>query len=290
MLTVTDAISHVNNQFGFSVDKFPLAGPDGLKTPLYGLFRSDTSALVGKSSVTARYVPHTTDDVLALVEAGAKAFDDSINVKCYFSEGHYVVLEPTKEQRRDIAHNDGVFPRILIRAAYDGKAFKATLGFYRDLCKNLAIMRQVSGTSVSIRHTSNLRPQMDDLIGQFEYLRNGWDKFFAVMQSLQAQQVQMVDFLNEIYGEPDAGSKRGVTVHKNRTEAIFKRLQRELTATGQTIGSDWQVPAWLAYNAVQGYVQHDATRKESDEFGRAILATNDMAVRKAENIVMSLVA
>ena len=42
----------------------------------------------------------------------------------------------------------------------------------------------------------------------------------------------MVDFLNEVYPEPDADAGQRATIRKNRTEKIFKRLQRERMKTG----------------------------------------------------------
>ena len=40
MSTVIDSavLDSVSSKFDFTVDKFPLSGPDSLKTPLYGLF------------------------------------------------------------------------------------------------------------------------------------------------------------------------------------------------------------------------------------------------------------
>ena len=59
----------VRSAFNFSIDKFPLQGPDGMRTPFYGLFKSDDGQAVGYGSVSDRYTPHTTDHALALVEA-----------------------------------------------------------------------------------------------------------------------------------------------------------------------------------------------------------------------------
>jgi hypothetical protein len=48
------------------------------------------------------------------------------------------------------------------------------------------------------------------------------------------------------------------------------------------------VSAWEAYNAIQGYVQHDATRKGNpSDFARIISAANDQAVKKAESLVLA---
>jgi len=291
----SDVSSSVRAAFDFSVDKFPLAGPDGMTTPWYGLFRSDTSEVVGTGSVTSRYVPHQTDDVCALVDAAAEAFDGEVDCKTYFRNGHYVAIAPTKEQRLSVYGTaDNVFPRIMVRAGYDGQAFHASMGYWRDLCSNLYIMRKVSGTTVSIRHTSGLRSKMDDLIQTFQLLKQSWGTLGDLILTLQNREVSMVSFLDQVYGQPapDA-SQTAVTIHKNRTEAIFQRLYRERVLTGRPdMGSDFKVSAWEAFNAVQGYVQHDARTKAGfkSDFARILKAGSDASVLKAENLVMALTA
>ena len=290
-----DIAAKVKADFDFNVDKFPLSGPDGLTTPWYALFRSDTSEVVGNGSVTSRYVPHQTDDVLALVDAAGEAFEGNINCTTHFRDGHYVSIQPTDHERLKVYDDqDNVWPRILINAGYDGRAFQATMGYYRDLCRNLAELKRVEGTTVSIRHTSGLRGHMDSLIATFNTLKESWAGLSDIIMQLQNEEVQMVDFLNEIYPQPETdASKRGVTVHKDRTEAIFKRLQSERFRSNRpTMGSDYAVSAWEAFNAVQGYVQHDAQSKKGfkSDFDRILRASRDANVRKAESLVMSLVA
>jgi hypothetical protein len=289
MQTALSPVETVKAAFNFSVDKFPLQGPDALKTPWYGLFRSDNSLPVGGGSVTSRYVPHTTDDVVAMVEAVEVAFEGVAQVKCYFDEGHYVSIMPSKEHRLSVFGTaDNIFPRLIVRAGYDGRCFNASMGYYRDLCRNMSILRQVGGTTVSIRHTSGLRGKMDALIAQFQGLKNSWGKLSERVLTMQAETVQMADFLKDVYGEPEADAGRSVTIHKNRTEAIFRRLMNERGISGRgRLGNDWMVSKWEAFNAVQGYVQHDATRKGGLEmFGRAMAAMNDSAVHRAEELLM----
>jgi len=290
-----DIAAKVKADFDFNVDKFPLSGPDGLTTPWYALFRSDTSEVVGNGSVTSRYVPHQTDDVLALVDAAGEAFEGKINCTTHFRDGHYVSIQPTDHERLKVyGEQDNVWPRILINAGYDGRAFQATMGYYRDLCRNLAELKRVEGTTVSIRHTSGLRGHMDSLIATFNTLKESWAGLSDIIRQLQNEEVQMVDFLNEIYPQPETDtSKRGVTVHKDRTEAIFKRLQSERFRSNRpAMGSDYAVSAWEAFNAIQGYVQHDAQSKKGfkSDFDRILRASRDANVRKAESLVMSLVA
>ena len=297
-----DVSASVRADFDFSVDKFPLFGPENMKTDQYGLFRSDTGYITGVKSVSPRYVPHTTDDVCALVEAASDAFDGEVECKTHWQQGHYVSIAPTKDHRKSIyGSNDNIFPRIVIRAGYDGQAFTGTMGYYRDACKNLAIMRKVSGTSVSIRHTSGLRSAMDELIDTFGQLSKGWEHLQEIAAELQTREVRMVEFLDQIYGRPSeeqlalaaTGQAVGsVTTHMNRTEAIWTRLNRERVRTGRPTMVGDKVSAWEAYNAIQGYVQHDAQAKTGfkSEFSRILRAANDTNVRRAESLVLELVS
>jgi hypothetical protein len=291
MSTVLDSavLDSVKSKFDFTVDKFPLSGPDSLKTPLYGLFRSDNSQFVGKPC-SKHYVAHQSDDVLALVESAGEAFEGVGDVQCHFRDGHHVSITPSKDERRSIYGSaDNIFPRFIVNAGYDGRAFTAIMGFYRDACSNLAMMRQVEGTSVSIRHGSGLREKMDDLIQTFNVLKQSWTTLSDVIAELQNREVRMVDFLDQIYGQPAEDSKHGKTRHKNRTEAIFRRLSRERFITGRgNMNNTFTVSAWEAYNAVQGYVQHDASRKGSpSDFARIIGASKDAAVKKAETLALA---
>lgn len=289
----SDVSASVRQAFNFTVDKFPLSGPDGMTTPWYGLFRSDNMDVVGSGSVTTRYVPHTTDDVCALVDAAAEAFDSEVDCKTHFRHGHYVSIAPTKASRLAVYGTaDNIFPRIMLSAGYDGDAFKASMGYWRDLCSNMHIMRQVSGTTVSIRHTSNLRSQMDDLIKTFETLKNSWTSLSDLILHLENRQVNMVDFLNRIYDQPspDAGQK-AVTIHRNRTEAIFNRLTRERLISGRgSMGSDYRVSAWEAFNAIQGYVQHESRTKAGfkGDFDRILKSGSDPSVLAAERLAIEL--
>jgi hypothetical protein len=291
MTISSNVADRVRSAFPFAVEKFPLTGPDGMRTPFYGLFRSDTGESVGTGSVTDRYTPHTTDDVLALVEAAGVAFDGVADVQCHFDNGHYVTIQPTVERRAAIfGTKDNVFPRIVIDAGYGGKAFKPHLGLFRDACRNMMRLRTVTGVNVAIRHTSRLRLQMDELIASFSTLEAGWANLVAVVQQMEARKVQMVDFLNAVYGEPRSDDGRAATLHRHRTEAIFRRLTTERMVTGrEPIGSDFVVSGWEAFNAVQGYTQHDSIRRgRPTEMERVIRAMRDSRVAQAERLALSM--
>ena len=288
-----NAIAQVQEAFNFTVDKFPLSGPDGMKTPFYGLFRSDNGDSVG-NAVTSRYRTHQTDDVLAITEAAMTALEDeNVQVRTYFNDGHYVEYSPSNAERISImGTKDNIFPRFLLKAGYDGRAFSVSLGWYRDLCSNLHMPRSIGeNVNRSIRHTSSLRGKMDELINDFASVGKGWDSLQIACKQMAERELVLTDFLDAVYGKPDEDSKRAVTVHKNRTEAIVRRLMSEQVRLGEPrMGSDFKVNAWLAFNAVQGYVQHDATRKQGfgGEMSRIILASKDTAVHRAETAALAV--
>ena len=287
-----DLTQVITEAFSFDVVKLPLYAPDNQPTGIYGLFRDDLTgkdALVGSGSITNRYVPHTNDDVVALVEAASNVFEGEVDVNCYFQHGHYVSVKPTQDYRISVyGDSDNVWPAILISAGYDGRAFEATIGTYRDLCANLAMMRQVMGTTQSIRHTRSLRPKMNDLIATFNKLEAGWTNLQEAIHHMESREVDLAEFLLAVYGTPEEDSKRSKTIHKNRIEAIFKRIRDERWRSGRPRMTTQVVSAWEAYNAVQGHAQHDSTRRgEVESFGRILLASRDKFVKRAEELALS---
>ena len=293
MDTTTTIADQVRSAFPFEVVTEPLYTGDGCRTPYVGLHRNDNGKAVSQHSVSRHYVPHTTDDVIALVEACAEAFDggDGIKVSAVFDHGHRVIVAPSRARRQAIFGTaDNVFARVIINAGYDGRAFRASLGTYRDACKNLCILRRVSGITETIRHGGNLRDEMADLIETFGTIAARWDDMALAIREMEDRRVRLNEFIVAMYGEPNENSRRAVTMHRNRTEAIMRRVIRERMQTGRPdIGSDYVVSGWEAYNAIQGYVQHDSRRHGSpSEVERAVMALASSDVARAENLAFDL--
>jgi hypothetical protein len=133
---------------------------------------------------------------------------------------------------------------------------------------------------------------MDELVETFQALKGSWDDLTGAMERMQQRQVNMTEVINSVFGVPeDDASKNKVSRHVKLTEQIFRRLRREYqTLEGRMFPDDNMVNGWLAYNAVQGYVQHDATRKTGfgDDFQRILGSMNSGEVRKAESLLLSV--
>lgn len=154
-------------------------------------------------------------------------------------------------------------------------------GFYRDACNKLAMLRQVEGTSVSIRHGSELWEKMDDIIQTFSVLKESLATVGDVITELQSRDLDKPDFRDQVCGQPNEDSKRGKKIYENRTKVVFRRLRRERFAAGRrTMDADFDVSAWEAHNAMQAHVQHDVSRRGSASgVERIVSALNDQNVR-----------
>jgi hypothetical protein len=79
-------------------------------------------------------------------------------------------------------------------------------------------------------------------------------------------------------------------MHKHRTEAFFRRLSSERMTTGRgPLGSDFVVTGWEAFNAIQGYTQHDSIRRgRPTEMERIVRALHDHRVAHAERLALTM--
>jgi hypothetical protein len=290
--------SHISNvvreKFDFEVSKRPLVGPCGEKTELFGIFRDDTDDFVGGYAVTDKYEPHTTDDVVTLVEAAQAVFENAVGLRCHFKTGHHVEITPTDGMRKAIyGTNDNIFPRLLISAGYDGK-FRATLGYFRDSCSNLAIMHAVAGSSSALIHVGSLRKSMPRLIQQFSSLKDSWGNIAEFATRMEQHRVSLHQYVSDVFGVcPDivAEPKRkgSATRWNKRFETIKRRADQEVYATGRQPSGDYSL--WIAFNAIQGYIQHDAPRRNNpDDFDRVLKAAQCPYVKRAEQIARKMVS
>lgn len=286
----TEAIAqHIEQAFPFEIVKLPLRGPDGLATPHYGLFRSDNSECIG-AAVRTGYQPHTREDLQALAEAAAVGFsaDAAPRIHCAWRDGHYFTMEAGDDLRRDITgRGDNIHPRFIVHAGYDSRAFTATLGFYRDRCRNLAMLSDVQQTTYVIRHTNGLREKMGELAERFRLLADSWPAVIGACQEMHRRDVSIPEFLGQVFPRPERITRRQDDAWNRRIGEIITRIERERTEEGRG-GSLLAGTAWEAFNAVQGWSQHQRRRLgQPSPFERAIRAFDDPAVSRALQLALA---
>ena len=293
VLTASDDVAKT---FPFTVDMKQLYGPQGEKTDLYGLFRSDTGEQIADASKKKGYVGHTTDDVVVLTEVAQSVFKGDHVTKCRFRKGHHVELQPSDEHRKAIfGQKDNIFPRLHIDASYNGKSHVTTLGLFRDACRNLEMLSMVNGVSVRIRHSGNLRREMNKLIDDISRFVEGWDNIVAHVVAMEAMELNLHDYLNIVYPKPDDGATtREISIRDNIVKKIKQRVTLEGYRTGRVDPEDLtHVSGWLGYNGVQGHLLHDASRAKNttpfDRFLKMHTGASLSRINLAERTVFDMV-
>ena len=275
----------VSSVYNFSVDKFPLSGPDGLKTAHYGLFRSDTSENVG-NAVSGKYVPHTVEDISTLVEAARQAFDGELSVTAHWNQGHQLILQPTRNAAATVYGDDKIIPKLSIFGGFGGTGFKADLGFFRYTCSNLAFLSRVVGVSANIRHTLSMRDRIDNLVTRFATIRDSWQATQEQIAVMADRQLSITRFMAELFPKDLSATGRGLTVAEKRVETILGRLMLEREKLGMAQADT--ASGWMLWNAVQGYTQHNATRKIANVDLRGLATWDDPIVNRAEQLALTL--
>lgn len=278
---MTQAIDLVRSTFS-PVSMAPLTGPDNMTTPHFGLFRMDDGYCF-PISVKSAYKPHTTQDIVDLTTACLTAWNSTHQCRVtpnWGPAGHRVIIGPSKNYRRSICGTkDNIYPRAVLDFPFGGRP-KFTVGMFRDVCKNLQIIRGDKYTT-KFGHTTSGRIVLADTIDRLKSGIGQFDSLYSLVANMKEQDANVADFLAELYPAPPAdASAKAKTQAKNRTEAILTRMLDERTKLDIPNNDPRTANVWELLNAVTGYVQHTKTRrqqngKDLDLVGRAFQAIND---------------
>jgi hypothetical protein len=114
------------------------------------------------------------------------------------------------------------------------------------------------------------------------------NKIVTTIDNSTDRKVNLVDFIREVYPLESDASNNTRGRHERRVEAIVSRVVRESRQLGQPIEDFRQVSAWMAYNGLQGYVQHDARRNNNPSNNhRMSMALEDKAVARAAQLAFA---
>jgi hypothetical protein len=282
--------------FPREVIKMPLMGPDNCPSPHYGLCFDDATSASDwcRNTVKKNYRPHTREDLTAICETVATGIDlplDQISISCAWKNGygHRIAVQPTTEYRRSICGTDTIFPKFIVRANYGG-AFVASVGMYRDLCKNMQMLRKVEGTTVHLRHVSNFQENFDATVEQWQHLAAKFDNIVEAAQQLEQVRANVGEFYDTLYPQPELATKRSINSHRKQIESMLGRLVDERLKADKAGATDTRTATlWELVNSVTGYVQHDRSRrgKLSDD-ARAFAAVDDPSCDKAWDLAFQL--
>jgi len=271
--------NYLNGVFNFSVNKVQLYDGDMHPTPHFGLQRSDTRESL-PNTFKANYTPHTLEHTMQLVRAYHHTVGGIGSVEATWKNGHVIILRPPAGNTVVINGYD-LEPTMMIVGGYDATAFIARMGLSNGVCLNGLFNFNMDATLVRrITHSSMLEGRVERLTEDIMALSNTLPTVYSKLEAASEREVILSEFLLSVCPiSPDAG-KRTRTNHADRMQTIFGRLLDERDARGMEYprSSDGliRVNALEAYNAVQGYYQHDAP-------SRKVLGSTDMMVRAVDN-------
>lgn len=295
----------IENTFPFTVDKLPaaVAHDDGTHTQSgqYFLARSDRPTeprIVRGPSVSERYQPHTREDIVLLAEAAASAYPDhggwGASVRCSWRYGHIIEIAPSKEHRYRAAVEDTVYPRIWIRGRYDQCSTEFQGGLYREMCKNLLMPQLVEGMRRKFQHVGPISDRMAELGDHLQAMAGQWQDLRQWVCDLSEQRHELGQFLRDVYGTPEENASPAKRTNwETRVSDIFRQLSKERQAQGRDLVLDngrAMATGWEVFNLIQNWSQTRQRRAPgTDQLQRAIAASSDQYVRRAEQLLSTAV-
>ena len=297
MTTLPISIEAQFEKFPKQIIKRRLFGPYGEETGVYGLFDENRN-FIGRSSVTERYVPHQLEHIRPIVESvlGLPGFEDP-KVTAEWKNGHYVRIQPSDAYRREVFKGDSIWPQLDLWFGLGGLPARGRLPMKRDACSNLMMVRNSSEINFSIKHTKSLETRIATIQDQFYNIVANWDAVVDHCKEMHAKRINLKDLLAEMFPAPQGDAKRAVTNHNDKINAIWSRIMREshkLNLESPSLANP-VTTGWMAYNAIQGYRQHTASRKgekgmsqERKAFERSVSVLDDTTVQRAESLILSM--
>lgn len=267
---------------------------NGNELPIRGVFFKDDSEaakfgaqerLVVLHSKGEKYYFQSREDAIDQAITAWKAVrsmgSDDIQMNASFNKGYNVSFTQRMSisERKFAFKNDVCFPNFKFSMPYDS-ASRGDGGLNRIVCSNLLTTRKVAGFHFAVRHTKNMGEKLSQIEAGIATIVKNWDAFIDYCNSLAKSSINLVEFYNAIYGsKPEPG--RGLTVWQNRLDAIRSRLNREAEKLEIS-----PTNGWMVYNALQGYLQNDTTRKADDIITLANLANNSPELLEAESLIL----
>lgn len=247
--------------------------------------RSNTKTPIGRP-VSSGYTPHTLEDIVALATTAQDALGCDARAKCHWSDGHFLSIQPTKDERLQCIADDSLFKRIRLTARYGGLSpLIGNAGLFRDRCTNLMEITTVKAARMAIRHTANLPNRVDELLMKFNTLTDSWQHSVATIDKMASNRVNLGEYVDAIWNV-DREELEHTTRADNRAKDVLTRYRDEGNRVHSNSAFDVNANGWQAFNAVQGYVQHKGTGT-SYSLGNAFSALDNPRVKRAEELALA---
>lgn len=275
----------IDNLYDSQGNKLPIKGVFYRDQEEARLFGSNDRLVVYHSKGEDYYFQSREDAIDQAIMAfqSVKAMGgDAIEMVATFNKG-YSVSFTQKIERKDrkfMFENDIIFPTYNFNFSYDSVS-RGGGGCDRFCCSNLITTTRVAGFSFSFRHTKNAGERMIAIQAGIADIANNWGAFLQHCEMMGKKSVNLLDVYSRVWGDKPGKEGRKLTVWNDRLGDMQTRLNRESSLLGLSPAN-----GWLVFNAVQGYLQHDTTRKVDNVLVRADQANNSKELLQVESLIL----
>lgn len=241
---------------------------DIINFPFYGLVTSDGRQVPLDRSISAKYGFHRRAHFRKGIEAGVAALGGECKVNAYWNDGYFATLERLDDEAYRVSGN----PRDVVRTKFwlhMPYASSCRIGLSMDIavCRNMMIWQTLRSTVRTVRHCLSFDTLFDNVVRDFELVGQSRGPMLDRIDVLSRKVVDINSFgVHAMATGPDMSKQL-----ENRFRALSTRILREYNQLGYSTPDMTQLSGWRVYNALQGYFQHDATRKnDADDIFRAV--------------------
>ena len=122
------------------------------------------------------------------------------------------------------------------------------------------------------------------MISDFGQLAANFDRGVEAIREANERRVSLDDAIAELF-TPANDTERTRKKFREIVDTITARYRDEARQLGHSLDTE-NANTWLAYNAIQGYDQHDRNRHKGTDKVLATLESN--TVRKAETLLLAV--
>lgn len=186
-----------------------------------------------------------------------------------------VVFITAKVTESMTIHKDQIDKYLLISLSHDGSsAITVAYTPIRVVCNNtLTLAIRGAKNKVQIRHTASAHDRLNaakETLGLIKTGDNNHTEFFNRLINVNISEGEVIDLFARAYKiDTNVLSTKGKNILEANLDYYYKGLgQAEYVGTG-----------WGAFNAVTGYLQNIKTYQTADSKFKAMLMTNQQAIR-----------
>lgn len=292
LLTAEEAMVSAQLDFEVRMAELYCKLPSGeVCTPLFTTYRTDTNEIFDKA-VTKRFEILQNREAFSWFDSILQTGEAIISTAGCLGKGETVFITAQLPENIIVGKDDEVERYLLLKHSHDGTgAVTAMFTPVRVVCQNTLNLAMSTGQAVAIRHTTNLRQNLESAKTLLGITKKATQIAKEQFNFLIGKPLSDRELRNLIASALTPGG-RVFTDYDPNDPTISTRFVNQVNACNMYAFTDNTQPSagtrWWGYNAVTGFLQHQQNFKNSDARFKAIFGgTAAAASEKALNLLLT---